>query len=354
MIKPIAAYLLCITTPVMGLEIKVDYSHDEAIDQFFSSNPEAQQAVEKAAADLGNALSNSMTEVNTDFFSGTNGNTQANFDWWWTYLNPVNGNTETIANPSIASDTIVIYAGTRSLSGKTLGQGGAGGAGVQISGSGFPNEWIDAVDIAEANSNAVMSRGTGPLIGRISGAANFGGYVGQYDLDFGVTVGNLWFDADTDNDGSRDSDAVLATAWHYDAYAPVAAGKFDLYSVALHEMMHVIGAGTSRTWDQLANGTEWLGTEAALVAGTANILESDGHHTLPGIQSVRISDGVLQETVLAPTIAPGIRKELTELDVAILTDLGYLGASAVPEPSSSILLALSGIALVSRRSRRVL
>lgn len=348
----IAPFLLCIATPLPGLEIRLDYTHDEASDRFFSSNPLARQAVEKAADDLGNALTNSMAEVSTDYFSGTNGSTTANFDWSWSYRNPVTGSTETVSNPSIEADTVVVYVGTRSLSGTTLGQGGSGGAGVQITGSGYPSEWPGAVDAAGASSNAMMRRGTGPLVGRISGAANFGGYVGQYDLDYGVSLGNMWFDSDTDNNGSRDSDAKLASSWHYDAYAPVASGKTDLYSVALHELMHVMGAGSSRTWKDLSDGSRWLGPEAAQVAGTSDILSSDGAHLKSGFQSVRIRDGLTQEAVLAPSITPGVRKELTEIDVALLSDLGYMVGTPVPEPSGTALLALAGMAGLARRIRK--
>lgn len=350
--KLIAPCLLCAATPVMGLDIVLDYTHDQATDQFFSSTPQAQAAVEKAAADLGSLLGNAMTEVDTDYFTGTNGSTQANLDWSWSYKNPTSGNIETIANPSIGADTVVIYAGTRSLSGTTLAQGGAGGAGVHLTGSGYANEWIDAVEAAEAKSNATMRRGTGPIVGTISGAANYGGYIGRYDLDFGVTVGNMWFDADTDDNGARDSAALMASTWHYDAYAPVSSGKTDFYSVALHEILHVMGAGSSQTWENLSNGSEWLGSEAALVAGTSNILSSDGAHLKSGLMSARISDGVFQEAILAPGITPGVRKELTEIDAAILQDLGYLVVTPVPEPSGVLLLGLAGALGLARRIRK--
>lgn len=334
----------------MALDIKIDFLHDEAADKFFSSTPKAKSAVEKAAKDLGDILTNSMTQVSGDVFTGINGSTSATLDWSWSYKNPITGLQETIDSPSIAEDTVVVYVGTRSLSGSTLGQGGAGGAGVQISGSGFPSEWIGAVDAAEANSNAVMRRGSGPVIGRFSGGANFGGFIGQYDLDFGLAVGNLWFDSDTDNNGFRDSGATLESYWHYDTDTSVAASKIDLYTVALHEILHVMGAGSSQTWEDLSNGSQWLGTEAALVAGTANLLASDGSHIREDLLSPRLSDGVLQQAVLAPSITPGVRKELTELDVAILTDLGYL--VTVPEPSNIVMLSLAGLICLGRRTKK--
>ena len=86
----------------------------------------AQSAVEKAASEIGNMLSNSMAPVNSDVCEGTSGDTTAKIDWFWNYINPVSGSTVTLDTPSIAADTVKIYVGTRNLSGDTLGEGGAG------------------------------------------------------------------------------------------------------------------------------------------------------------------------------------------------------------------------------------
>ena len=360
--KNVLATLLCASTPLMALEIQLDFVHDEAADQFFSSNPAARSAVQKAALDIGSMLSNSMTAVTTDIYEGTNGSTTARFDWSWNYVNPVTGGEETIYNPSIAADTVVIYVGTRKLGGSILGQGGVGGAAAQISiasNSPLPSEWIGAVDSAEALSNATMSRGSGPTLGTISGAANFSGSIGRYDLDFGLSVGNLWFDADTDNNGSRDSSATLNNYWHFDAYSEVEAGKMDFYSVALHEILHVMGIGTSQTWQDLAASDQWLGTEASLAAGTSALIDGDGVHALGGLMSTRVSDGVLQEALISPSLTPGVRKELTELDQALLLDLGYeinfqSGAVSdlkIPEPSSLLMLAVGSLVFLGRKKR---
>ena len=189
--KNVFAALLALTSSVMGLNIQLDFFHDEAANRFFSSNPDAKAALEKVASDLGSVLSSKLTGISSDIYSGTNGSTTAQFDWPWNYINPVTGNQETINAPSIADDTVVIYLGTRKLSGLALGQGGAGGAGVLISGIGQADELIDAIDLAEANSNAGMGRGSGPILGTISGAANYSGYIGEYDLAYGLGVGNL-------------------------------------------------------------------------------------------------------------------------------------------------------------------
>lgn len=335
----------------MALNIKLDFLHDKEADHFFASNPKAQSAVEKAAKDLGDMLSNSLHQINKDIYTGTNGGTTARFDWSWTYINPVTGTTEVISNPSIEADTIVVYIGTRAMSDKSLGRGGAGGAIVQLTGEGIPTEWIGAVDAAEAASNDSMRRGTGPLINTISGTADYAGYVGKYDLDFGVSVGNLWFDTDTNNDGKRDSEATLSDFWHYDADTPVAEGKTDLYSVALHEIMHVLGAGTSQTWNANTDNRTWLGSDTTSLASKSNLIAYDGFHPYDSLSSPRLSDGVDQNTALSLDISPGERKELTELDLAFLRDLGYETVDQVPEPSSILLLSLATMLGFCRKAR---
>ena len=66
-----------------------------------------------------------------------------------------------------------------------------------------------------------------------------------------------------------------------------------------------------------------------LNAPKANIIDSGGAHAKSGLMSARISDGVMQESVISPSITPGARKELTELDLAFLTDVGYSIATMV-------------------------
>lgn len=342
----------CATSQVMALNIQLDFLHDDQADRFFESNPKARSAVEKAAQDLGNMLTNSLGQISKDIYSGTNGSTTARFDWSWSYINPVTGATETITHPSIDADSVIIYVGTRSMSDKSLGRGGAGGAMVQLSGSGIATEWIGAIDAAEAASNAAMRRGSGPLINTISGTANYSGYIGQYDLDYGLSVGNLWFDADTNNDGNRDSDAALSDFWHYDAYTSVAAGKTDLYSVALHELLHTLGAGTSETWNNHTDEGIWDGLETTTLSSRSDLIDDDGYHPYDSILSTRISDGVEQHPALSLAIAAGERKEITELDLAFLRDLGFETALPLPlpEPASGLLLSFGGILLLWRRS----
>jgi hypothetical protein len=51
------------------------------------------------------------------------------------------------------------------------------------------------------------------------------------------------------NNGTTDSASLLDSYWHYDHTSPVAAGQNDFYSVALHELLHSIGFGSSDNLD---------------------------------------------------------------------------------------------------------
>ena len=192
-----------------------------------------------------------------------------------------------------------------------------------------------------------MGRGDGPQIGQLS---KVGG--SAVDIKLGSAVGNLWFDINTNNDGSIDSDAELDAFWHFDHTIAPAGGKYDLYSVAMHEILHAIGVGTSDTWNNSHIGSDWTGANAIAANGGSGVgLVTDGHIST-GVTSVRLSDGVVQAPLMGPSIAAGTRKEVTELDAAILKDIQW-SIAAVPEPGTPLLLLLtSACAMLVRRRPR--
>lgn len=345
------ALLACLPASMAcALTIQLDYSYDS--NGFFSATPAAKAAVEKAAADISALLGPSLNAVTTDVYTGTHLDTTATVNWNLTFTNPTTGATVTLNTFSLPTDTFTIYVGMRNLTGTTLGQGGPGGAGFNVGVNGFENEFATALDNAEAASNVAMTRGGGPVMGTLSGNMTLGSTTTSYSLSYGAMVGNLWFDLDTDNNGSADSASLLSSFWHYDPYSAVGADKNDLYSVALHEILHALGIGagsTTSTWDQLSTGANWAGTAAAALNGGTGVglLEADSAHIRTGYMSTRLSDGVAQEVVMDPNITTGTRKYLTEMDAAFLKDLGY---AVVPEPSTAGLL-LAGLVVLARRPR---
>ena len=339
---------VCSTACLLGLvcfvananaQIVVDFTHDNG---FISNNPEATAALQAAVDDI-NAVLNLNLGAVTDMTTGTSGNannpTTTTFDFEYQYTNPTTDAPETILNTAFAANEFRLFVGSQNLT-NALGEGGPGvgtispGTSSAIIGSGSLQ---DAIDDAEANDN--HGRGEGPVINQASGSFDSGE---TFAFDIGPAVGNLRFDELTD--------------WQFDHTIDVEAGKSDFFTVALHETIHAIGFGTSDSWNELVSGSDWLGEEVIAANGGSGegiIFTGDQAHFAEGLMSARISDGMLQETVMDPTITVGTRKTLTRLDIAALRDFGFVNAraAAVPEPTSILVLASIGLMTTSRRRR---
>jgi len=311
-------------------------------DTFFSANPVAQAALEAAAAEINaNVHFDCLDEITNDTITGTDGGVTVNFDFSTQYTNPADGLPVTIQNTAVPAGQINVFAGARTFGGNTLGQGGPAGTGLSFSGSVAPGATGTAAQaIANAVANEEHSRDAGPVIVTQSGSVAGG----VFDFEQGIRTGAIAFDDDAN--------------WHFDHTVPVTAGASDFFSVALHELLHVLGVGTSDTWTSLISGTDYLGAEGIAANGGSGtgLLFSDGEHLAIGTPSPRIADGLSQVAVLDPALVTGTRRNLTELDLALLRDLGFktVTPSAIPEPTSVALLALCGAAFCSRRRRLAL
>lgn len=362
----------CLSAPLLGFAlallsssgsvratftITLDYSHDTAGSNFFSAGSAARAALEAAAADINAILGTSLGDITTaDPHETFTAGHSVRFDPTFHYTNPDTGAAETITEANIlATDEFRLFVGGRNLTSTTLAQGGRAGISYSAGATSNSGGIVAATDAAEAAFNAEYGRG-GPIMDTLSGSFTFSPTTAPFDLTFGPTFGNLWFDTDTNNDTFEDSAAELDSWWHYDHTSTVAAGQYDIYTVALHEILHAIGFGTSDAFDGNISGTEdWTGAAviAELGSGT-NVLHTDSSHIDLSLSSTRISDGGSQSPVMLPSIGSGSRRELTNLDAAFLTDMGF-SIVAVPEPGT--FLALSPILLASavgirRRPRR--
>ncbi len=352
--------LLLLITPLLivqsrAITITIDYTYDST--GFFTTYTDAKNALEQAATDIGSVINSSLGAVSTDMYTGTNGSSTATVDWSLNFTNPTTGAAESLSTFSIAADTIVLYAGARNLTGSTLGVGGPGSAGISVGASAFEAELTGAVNAMQTSSNNAMGRGgDAPTLGTLTGGLTIGATTANYSLNYSPLIGNIWFDTDTNNDTITDDASTLNASWHFDHTTAVASGKNDFYSVALHEVLHGIGIGTSDSWDNLiSGGTNWTGTEASTLHGTGTgLIDAGEGHIASGIMSTRISDGGAQEVVMDPSITTGTRKTLTALDIAFLNDINY-SASAVPEPAETTalfgVLALLVIGFKRRRLR---
>jgi hypothetical protein len=128
------------------------------------------------------------------------------------------------------------------------------------------------------------------------------------------------------------------TTWHFDHTTAVGGGEFDLYSVALHEIVHTLGFGNGVSWDANHSGTTWTGTNGVAANGGTG---------------TAFMDAQAQTAVMTPSISAGTRRYLTDLDVAMLEDIGF-SVLAIPEPSTfafSYVAFGAGLVVWMRRSR---
>jgi len=310
-------------------------------DPFFANNPLAQAAAQAAADEINAAVHfSNLNPINNDVITGVDGGVTVDFDFSTIVENPSTGLPATVANTATPTGQINVVLGAQTLTGNTLGEGGPTGTGLSAGGSVFPGGGTTAGAVANAVANEEHSRGAGPVINTLSGV--FAG--SPFSFDQGIRAGNVAF-----ND---------AAAFHFDHTTPVTPGTSDFFTVALHELLHVLGVGTSDTWTSLVSGTNYLGANGIAANGGSGtgIIFSDGDHLAVGTQSTRISDGSIQTAVLDPALVQGTRRNLTDLDIALLQDLGFktFPTAAIPEPSSLALLTLGGVAVGLRRRKLAL
>lgn len=335
--RRLAAWILTLAVtycvPASAITIQVEFESGVLFTS--ASDPTAKAAINAAAADLSAAITSTLGAVNNDVIANTVGQTTATFNFNAHYQNPATGAQIQVHDATVPANTVKMFVSVANLIGGALGQGGPA-FGYQLSGSSsggnlaanWPAALTNAANIAEV---AYTRGGQGPIIGTFSGGATLGEVPATFTMDYGVGFGNLWFDVDTNNNGARDTDVALENFWHFNHTTAVAAGKNDLYSVALHEMIHALGVGTSNSWDDDTSGTTWTGSNVIALTGSgANMVTADGNHVASGKLSQRITDGATQEVVMDPSITQGTRKSLTWLDLAFLRDIGFQTVTTAP------------------------
>jgi hypothetical protein len=299
----IAAALLasfCLVPGAGAIDIQFDFGFDAA--NFFNGHPERQATLNAAALVFESRLTDTLTAISP---GGIN-------TWTATFDNPATGLEQAVANLTIPTNVIKVYAGGRDLGGSTLGQGGPGG----FSGSG-----------STAFLDTVAFRGQ-------TGAAN------NPPTDFGPWGGSITFD--------------LFTSWYFDPQPndmENIGGMSDFYSVAVHELAHLLGFGTADSWFTWQVNDTFTGPASMSLNGGVPVpLDPGLGHWQEGttgdvVSPVFIND---QEAAMDPSITDGTRKYFTQLDFGGLDDVGW---EVIPEPAAAVLLA-GGLWVMSVRRRR--
>jgi len=283
----LGAALSCISSAAVAFEIALDYTYGSS--SFFDDT--AKMVLESAASYFESVITDDLTAIESDAVEGGGNNFTATFD------NPSDSSsTVSLSNYDVAADTIVVYVGAQDLGSTTLAWGGPGGY------------------IASGTSEFVTNAVTRGETQAISGVEN------PDDGEKTATDFATWGGAVSFNTNA---------SWYYDTDPSTdeTFTGYDFYSVALHELGHVLGIGTSDSWNNQINGNEFTGPNAVAANGGENVqLNSGGDHWQAGTDST--VDGTAQEAAMDPDIASGQRKRFTDLDNAALEDIGWEVQSA--------------------------
>ncbi len=271
-----------------AISIEFDYTYDS--NGFFNTQVR-KDALTNAGNYFSSRINDSLSAINS---SGVNHFNAA-------FSNPGTGAATTINDFNVATDTLRVYAGGRSLGGSTIGIGGAGGFGVSGSSS-------------FVNGSISRGQGSGNSSVTLNERDSFGNVTNATATDFAPWGGAISFDN--------------TTSWYFDndtsTVEPFSGN--DFYSVAIHELGHLLGIGGSDSWDNKVSSGFFTGAASGSVA-----LASDNSHWKEGTTS--FVNGVSQEVAMDPSITTGTRKYFTDLDVAGLKDVGW-EVSAVPVPAA--------------------
>lgn len=218
------------------------------------------------------------------------------------------GDHDKLRNFSIAENEYKIFVGARELEGSTVGIAAFGGSGNIFGGQDYVNE--------------VISRGQSGAL--LNPPTDFGSWGGWASFDNRSTT-NWYFDDLTNNISIDD----------------VPDGQSDFFSFALHEIGHVLAissGGPTRGGENVDN-----------LAGDTVRLDDSGHFT-DGQNGFGGGLFPEQDALMDPIIDNGTRKLPTNLDYAILTDIGW-EVTAVPVPATVWLFGTALLGLIGFKKR---
>lgn len=326
------------TTGAAAINIVVDYSLDT--NNFFSTQ-QRKDALEAAASRFSSVITSNLAAVGP---GGTGTGTSAG--WRIGFTHPGTGADWEISTATDFGSDPLAGAGAAS---------GYGFSGLQA------NEWI-----LFAGGRSITAAGEGGTGTGTNFTTTFDDLQGPLHRGLGSNG------ADTFNDLPRWGGAItfdIGLTWHFDLGTPASGGTTDFYSIALHEIGHALGLGTSwNDWQHDGSGN-YTGANAVSAYNNDNgtslssldlVSSANGHwkdgvyqsFLFPGGDPVGTVDGeTKQDLLLEPTAnfsGTQQRFELTNVDVASLEDTGW---EVIPEPSSAFLAAFGMAAFCLRRRK---
>ncbi|EHR71634.1 PEP-CTERM motif protein [Burkholderiales bacterium JOSHI_001] len=278
----------------LGAQAQIDIVFDYSYDSGFFADAGRKAILEQAASDIEARL------VNETFGAIT---PNAVNHWTLSFDNPGHSGTEvSLTDRPVLANTLTLFVG-----GSSLGSGGPlafANFGLSIGGTGA---WTALFNSRNSTTNY------DPVGGGITFNTSFNWYFGS-------------------------SEAGQSFA------------QYDFYSVAAHEIFHILGFGQGNAYnaDVSADGKTYTGAHVQAVAGQAVELDwvnGDPAHWDQGV----LFQG--KSPAMVPALVNGQRNNPSELDYAVLRDIGYNVTAPVPEPATW-LMAVLGLAAVGTRWRR--
>jgi hypothetical protein len=137
--------------------------------------------------------------------------------------------------------------------------------------------------------------------------------------DFEPSVGTIVFDTDSD--------------WNFSLAGPSESSS-DFLSTAMHEIGHILGFGTSAAFTAFNQAGSFVGP---------NTLNANNSQGVPLTASEHVQDGFRNDMVLMdPTSKDGTRQLPTDIDKAILADIGWEIDGFTKQGSTTIIGTASG------------
>ena len=252
---------LAVALPAAAINIQFDYTYDSS--GYFTAHPQAKTILNTAAL----TFDRFYDQLSAIAPGGQN-------HWNADFYDPSTGANRSVRNLQVPADALIVYVGAYDL---------AGGA------------------IAESSPGWYTDSGSTSFLSTVANR-------GRSTSVFSPWGGSIAFDNQFNYDYTLD---------------PPTGSQVDFYSVAMHEMCHVLGFGSSTNFKNLVVNSQFTGAKAeALYGGPVPVTSDSGHWADLNITSSVYGLGS-QEVAMDTSIGYGMRKIPTDLDLAALADLGW-------------------------------